>query len=136
MPSIPSADAEMMIPPVEITELSKVLPLKLGISQNIAVHVSPTAGNFFLCNFYLLGPFSFIFSNPLYTFSRVLDVANAGTLVAQGIKCHPARRQKGLIQVPVSVLSARGIQTRPQNRCSCVSQQCIRQLDLPKTLYN
>ena len=40
----------------------KVLPLKPGVGQNIAMYVSSTARDFFLELIYLPGPFTFIFS--------------------------------------------------------------------------
>ena len=42
-----TADAEISVPSVENPELTNVLPLKPGVGQNIAVHASPTARNFF-----------------------------------------------------------------------------------------
>ena len=46
-------------------ELSKVCPLKPGLSENIAMHVSPTARNFFLSNCILPGHSASFFPNPL-----------------------------------------------------------------------
>ena len=43
-----TAYAEIKISSVENTELTNVLPLKSGLGQNIAMHASPTARNFFL----------------------------------------------------------------------------------------
>ena len=40
----------------------KVLPLKPGVGQYIAMHAILTARDFFLANFYLSGPFTCIFS--------------------------------------------------------------------------
>ena len=42
------------------TPSSKFLPLKPGVSQNIALHVSPTVRDFFLAKLYLPGPITFI----------------------------------------------------------------------------
>ena len=57
-PQCGTVDTEIKVPSVENVEL--VLPLKLGIGQNIAMHASPTARNFFLPNSYFPGPFRFI----------------------------------------------------------------------------
>ena len=43
-----TTDAVIKAPSVENPELTNVLPLKLGIAQNIATHASPTARNVFL----------------------------------------------------------------------------------------
>ena len=43
---------------------SKVLLLKPGAGQNIAMHATPTARDFFLANFYPFGPFTCIFFSP------------------------------------------------------------------------
>ena len=47
------------------TQSLKVLPLKPGVGQCIAVHATLTAGDFFLAKFYPLGPFTCIFPKPL-----------------------------------------------------------------------
>ena len=44
------------------TQSSKVLPLKPGVGQCIAMHATRTARDFFLANFYPSGPFICIFS--------------------------------------------------------------------------
>ena len=44
-------DADIMVPSVENPELTKALPLKPGVGQNIAVHAVPAARNFFLPTF-------------------------------------------------------------------------------------
>ena len=50
----------------------KVLPLKPGIGQYIAMHATFTARDFFLANFYPSGPFTCIFfPKPLPSFSCV-----------------------------------------------------------------
>ena len=51
------------------TQSSKVLPLKPGVGQNIAVLASPTARDFLLP-----GPFTVIFPKPLLSFSCVRPV--------------------------------------------------------------
>ena len=53
------------------TQSFKVLPLKPGIGQYIAMHAMLTARDFFLANFYPCGPFTCIFSKPFPSFSCV-----------------------------------------------------------------
>ena len=54
------------------TRSLKVLPLKPGVGQYIAIHVTLTARNFFLAYFCPSGPFACIFSETsLPSFSRV-----------------------------------------------------------------
>ena len=65
------------------TQSLNVLPLKSGVGQNIAIHATLTARNFFLAYFYPSGPFTCIFSKPLPIFP-VLAVANTWFL------CRPA----------------------------------------------
>ena len=55
-----TGDAEIKVS-AESQELSQVLPLKPEAGENIAIHASPIARNFSLSNFYLSGPFIFIF---------------------------------------------------------------------------
>ena len=43
-----AAGTEIKVPSIEKPELTNVLPLKSGVGQNIAMHASPTARNFFL----------------------------------------------------------------------------------------
>ena len=62
------------------TQSSKVLPLKLGIGQYIAIHATPTARDFLLGCFYPSGPFTCIFPKPIPVFP-VLAVANIGSCV-------------------------------------------------------
>ena len=71
---------------------SKVLPLKPGVVQNIAVHVSPAARDFF-AKFYLPSPFFFFFNlSPLFP---VLAVAKVGFCVSLQTKMgHPAHRHR------------------------------------------
>ena len=65
-----------------------------------------TSKDFFLDNFYLPCPFTFIFFQNLSRLFPVLAVANAGFCVGSQNKLgHPARRNKQL----VPVMSARGI---------------------------
>ena len=44
------------------TQGSKVVPLKPGVGQYIAMHATPAAKDCFLANFYPSGPFTCIFS--------------------------------------------------------------------------
>ena len=82
---------------------SKVLPLKPGVDQNIAMHASPTARDFFLANFYLSNALTFIIFQNLSHIFPVLDVANAGPCVGpQNEIGHPARHHRKLVQVPES----------------------------------
>ena len=53
------------------THSLKVLPLKPGVGQYIAMHAAQTATDFFLDNFYPSGPFICIFSKLLLSFSCV-----------------------------------------------------------------
>ena len=55
--SVPSA---VEVPSAESPELSKILSLKHGVGQNIALHASPNARTFSFSNFYLMGSFDFI----------------------------------------------------------------------------
>ena len=55
-----AADAEIKVPLDENTEL-KVLPLRPGVGQYIAMHATLTARDFFLTNFYPSGPFTCFF---------------------------------------------------------------------------
>ena len=61
------------------TQTLNVLPFKPGAGPCIAMHVTPTARDFFLANYYPSGPFTCIFSNPLPFFSPVLAMANTGS---------------------------------------------------------
>ena len=45
-----------------ISHLLRILPLKPGVGQYIAIHATLTARNFFLAYFYPSGPFTCIFS--------------------------------------------------------------------------
>ena len=56
-----AADTEIKVPSNENTDL-KVLPLKPGVGQYIAMHTTLTARDFFLAIFYLSGQFTCIFS--------------------------------------------------------------------------
>ena len=90
------------------TQSLKVLALKPGVRQYIAIYATLTARNFFLANFYPSDPFTFIFFQNLSRAFPVFDVANTGSCVGPQRKVgHPAHRYKQLMQVPV--LNARGI---------------------------
>ena len=64
-----TADAEIKAFSVENPERLKVFPLKPGVGQNIDMHASHIARNFFLSDSYMTsGPFKLFFSRPLYRF--------------------------------------------------------------------
>ena len=72
------------------TQSLKVLLLKPGVGQYIAMHATLTARDFFLANFYPSGSFTFIFFNSP-EFFLLLTVANTGSCVGQQNKeGHPA----------------------------------------------
>ena len=74
------------------TQSLKVLPLKPGESQYIAIHATLTARDFFLPYFYPSGPFTCFFSktSPDFFFP-VLAMANTGSCVGPQNKIgHPA----------------------------------------------
>ena len=66
------------------TQILKVLPLKPGVGQYIAIHATLTARDFFLAYFYTSGPFTCIFSKTSPEIFPVLAVANTWFL------CKPA----------------------------------------------
>ena len=85
-----------------------VLPLKPGQGQNIAMHASPTARDFFLELIFTHWSIHLHFFQNLSRIFPKLAVDNTGSCVGlQDIIGHPARRSRQLMQVPV--LSARGI---------------------------
>ena len=72
-------------------ESLKVLPLKPGVGQYVAIHATLTARGFFFTYFYPSGPFTCIFSLNLSRFFPVLAVANATSCVGpQNEIGHPA----------------------------------------------
>ena len=72
------------------TKSLKVLPLKPGVGEYIAIHATLTARDFFLAYFYPSGPFTCIFSKTS-RFFPVLAVANTGSCVGPQNKIgHPA----------------------------------------------
>ena len=88
-----AADAEIIVSSIEITDL-KVLPVKRGVGQYIAIHVTPTARDFFLS--YSTLPmhspavFFFFFPNLSRVFP-VLAVANTSSCEGPPNKTgHPA----------------------------------------------
>ena len=89
-----AADAEIKRSHLMRTQSLKILPLKPGVGQYIAVHATLTARDFFLAYFYPSGPFTCIFPTPLSIFPVLA--------VARRIKRSSCRRQ-------IPVLSARGI---------------------------
>ena len=62
-----AADAEINVPFGENTDLKRS-PLKLGVGQYIAKHVTLTARDFFLVYFYPSSPFVCIFFQNLSRF--------------------------------------------------------------------
>ena len=62
------------------TQSLKVLALKPGVRQYIAIYATLTARNFFLANFYPSDPFTCIFSKTSPVFP-VLAVANTGSSI-------------------------------------------------------
>ena len=97
-----------------------VLPLKPGIGQYISIPATLTARDFFLANFYLSGPFTYIFSKTSPNFSRV---ANTGSCVGlQNEIGHPARRytQKS-VQAPRSpILKLMGARSYSRMTLDCM----------------
>ena len=73
------------------TQSLKVLPLKPGVGQYIAMHATLTARDFFFANFYPSGPFTCIFSKTSPEFLPELAVANTSSYVGpQNQIGHPA----------------------------------------------
>ena len=86
-----TADAEEVKSRLMRTQSLKVLPLKPGVGQYIAMHTRLTTRNFFLANFYPSGPFTCIFFQNLSLVFTVLAVANTGSCVGPRNKLgHPA----------------------------------------------
>ena len=96
-----TVDAEIKIPSVENLEplMSVVLPLKPGVGQNTAMHVSRTVRNFS----HLIvtsTQFSFIYFKPSVNFVIALAVANVDSWLGPQMKMgHPACCQTQLMQV-------------------------------------
>ena len=65
------ADAEIKVPSGERTQSLNILPLKPGVGQCIAIHVTLTSTDFFLAYFYPFGPFTYIFSRTSSDFPCV-----------------------------------------------------------------
>ena len=63
------------------TQSLKVLHLKPGVGQCIAINTTRTASDFFLANFYPSGPFACIFFQNLAQVFPVLAVANTSSCV-------------------------------------------------------
>ena len=74
------------------TQSLKVLPLKPGVGQYIAINATLTISDFFLANFYPSGPFTCMF--------HVLAVANSGSCVG------PQNKNRSPCWVQVPMLSA------------------------------
>ena len=75
-----TADAEISDPIVENPEF-KGSPRIAWSKSDISLYASPTARYFFLANFYLPRPFTFIFFQKLAQVFSVLAVANASSCV-------------------------------------------------------
>ena len=85
------------------TQSLKVLPLKPGVGQYIAMYVTLTARDFFFANFYPFGPATCIFfPKPLLNFSCV----SCG--YHQFLR-RPAEQNRSPCWMQVPVLSAHGI---------------------------
>ena len=68
-----------------------VLPLDPGVGQYIDIQTTLIAGDFFLANFYLQGPFTCFFPQNLSRIFHVLAIANTGSCVGQQNEIgHPA----------------------------------------------
>ena len=97
-----SASAEIKVF-VENPELTNVLPLKPGIGQNITIHVSPTARNFFLVlisTFLFHSPSFFSLQSHSSLFNFALVLAYAVSCVGPGNEIsHPAHSHKQFRQV-------------------------------------
>ena len=76
-PQWDTAETEIRVP-LWSTHNSTVLPLKPGVGLNVAMHASPTAMNFLLSNFFLPGPFNFIYCETYLRFFLALSMAFAG----------------------------------------------------------
>ena len=63
------------------TQSLKVLPLKPGVGQYIAIHATLTARGFFPAYFYPSGPLTYTFSKKLSEFFPVLGVADTDSCV-------------------------------------------------------
>ena len=73
------------------TENFKVLPVKPGVGQYIAMHASLTARDFLHANFYRSSPFTCNFFQNLSRVFPLLAVANIGSCVSPKNKTgHPA----------------------------------------------
>ena len=78
VPQWGTADAKIEVPPpIKNPELTNVLPFKPGVGQNIAMHASPAARNFFLVLFTTFMAHShLIFSQSSPYFLTVLESNN------------------------------------------------------------
>ena len=73
------------------TQSLNVLPLKLGVSQYIAIHATLIARDFSLAYFYTSGPFTCIFSKTSPDFSLCWLLLTHGSCVGPQNKIgHPA----------------------------------------------
>ena len=97
------------------THSLKVLPLKPGVGQYIAVHATLTARDFFLANFYPSGPFTCTFSKTSADFFPVLAVANTSSCVGHQNKIGHPTGCRFLRLVPMEYKQA------PKHFCYCLS---------------
>ena len=80
------------------TQSSKVLPVKPGIGQNIAIHASPTARDFFLELISTLNVCLPAFLQNLSQALPVLPVANTGSYIGLQNKIgHPVHHYRQLM---------------------------------------
>ena len=85
-----TADAEIKSHLVRTLSLN-VFPLKPGVGQNIAIHATLIAEDFFLAHFYPIQAIHLHFSQNLSRFFPALAVANTGSCVGpQNEIGHPA----------------------------------------------
>ena len=94
------------------TQSLKVLPLKPGVGQYIAIHATLTARDFFLANFYSCSPFTCLFFENLSGVFPVLAVANTGSCAGQQNKLVT------LLDAGSRVKCSRK-RNRLQNMCDC-----------------
>ena len=98
-----TVDAEIKVPSIKNPELTNVFPVKLGVGQNIAMHVLPSTRNIFLApvSTFLVHSPSFIFSKSSPYFLTILVLANAVYLGLLNKIGHHAHNHKQYQQVPV-----------------------------------
>ena len=82
--------AQKLKPHLMRTQSLKVLPLKPGVGENIAIHATLTFRDFFLAYFYPSGPFTCIFSKPCPEFFCVFHGTHGSCVGPQNKIGHPA----------------------------------------------